>query len=557
MAILNFPADPQQDDQYTGDNGTTYIYDGVKWIGRASGTAGTNSIQNSGFVVQVDGDGDLVTPTFTIPNTAGTSGQVLTWPGGGSTLTWATSSSTTNKLVNGVNEVVLGATGAVTLPTLTVPISDNATPSGTGQTLKFSDSSQQAIIFGPASTALSPSAERIIIQGAPGYTGTTGEGGDVYLWAGPGGSLNGNGGDIKVRAGYGPGTGGGGYLNFQAGDSGTGSGGYINIESGNSNTYGLGGDITIQAKRGGEVYIRTNSDGTGNEWLFGNDGKLTLPAVSEIKTKNIDGLVNQSIRLGGGDDYISLSNYTAPVLGQSFTTADWATATWNGTSVSITGSAGFVTYINTIPTSPVLRINGSIWTETGGRSSGGDFVTFNNLPITTPTPVTITQLDVYTRTDASVAVQGDTVAIYAPNDNFWTFDGNGTMKDAGGSFIKTTTNNLVTTVLTQIVWTATETFISGAKLTIQVEAEETSGTGDWETQVCEAIVAVRGWTTTSVPVISVYGVTHTSVAPLMTFTVDRNPVSNLIEIVGTRTATARTTGNASLRIYSVETGTMV
>jgi hypothetical protein len=30
----------------------------------------------------------------------------------------------------------------------------------------------------------------------------------------------------------------------------------------------------------------------------------------------------------------------------------------------------------------------------------------------------------------------------------------------------------------------------------------------------------------------------------------------LIEIVGTRTATATTTGNASLRIYSVETGTM-
>jgi hypothetical protein len=132
----------------------------------------------------------------------------------------------------------------------------------------------------------------------------------------------------------------------------------------------------------------------------------------------------------------------------------------------------------------------------------------------------------------------------------------GVLTDAGGSFIKTTTNNLVTTVLTQIVWTATETFISGAKLTIQVEAEETGGTGNWETQMCEAVIAVRGWDNTSVPVISVYGVTHTSVAPLMTFTVDRNPTTSLIEIVGTRTATATTTGNASLRIYSVETGTM-
>jgi hypothetical protein len=74
--------------------------------------------------------------------------------------------------------------------------------------------------------------------------------------------------------------------------------------------------------------------------------------------------------------------------------------------------------------------------------------------------------------------------------------------------------------------------------------------------MCEAVIAVRGWDNTSVPVISVYGVTHTSVAPLMTFTVDRNPTTSLIEIVGTRTATATTTGNASLRIYSVETGTM-
>jgi hypothetical protein len=142
------------------------------------------------------------------------------------------------------------------------------------------------------------------------------------------------------------------------------------------------------------------------------------------------------------------------------------------------------------------------------------------------------------------------------NESIWRFGRNGALTSPGGSFTKTTTNNLATTVLTQIVWTATETYISGAKLTIQVEANETGGTGSWETQVCEAVIAVRGYTAASVPVMSVYGVTHTSVAPLMTFTVDRNPVSNLVEIVGTRTATATTTGNASLRIHSVETGTM-
>jgi hypothetical protein len=160
-------------------------------------------------------------------------------------------------------------------------------------------------------------------------------------------------------------------------------------------------------------------------WTFDPDGKLTLPAVSEINTKNNDGLVNQSIKLGGGDPYLYLTNYTNPVLGQAFTTADWATAVWDGTSLTITDCAGFITYINTATTALVLRINGSIWTETTGRQSSSDEVTFQNLPINTATPVTVTRLDVYTRTQASLAVEGDTVAIFAPNDNYWSFDGNG------------------------------------------------------------------------------------------------------------------------------------
>lgn len=172
--------------------------------------------------------------------------------------------------------------GSLLFPTLTVPISDNANPVGIGQTLKFSDTTKQAIIYGPTSTELSPSAERIIIQGAAGYTGTDGEGGDVYVWAGPGGSVNGNGGDIKVRAGQGNGTGGGGYLNFQAGDSSTGNGGYVNIEGGQSNTYGNGGDITIRAHDGGEIFLQTHNDITTQQWQFNNDGALTLPTGGTI-----------------------------------------------------------------------------------------------------------------------------------------------------------------------------------------------------------------------------------------------------------------------------------
>ena len=136
----------------------------------------------------------------------------------------------------------------------------------------------------------------------------------------------------------------------------------------------------------------------------------------------------------------------------------------------------------------------------------------------------------------------------------WTFGANGALENLG-SWTKTTTNSFNGGVASKVVWTSTEDFISGAKLLIQLECDETGGVNTWETQMCEAVIAVRGHTDTSIPVMSVYGVTHTSAAPLMTFTVDRNPVTKLIEVTGTRTGTARLSGGASLRIYSVETGT--
>lgn len=162
--------------------------------------------------------------------------------------------------------------------------------------------------------------------------------------------------------------------------------------------------------------------------------------------------------------------------------------------------------------------------------------------------------------DLALTSQTDTLIIsngagVGGGSYLWRFGANGSLEIPGGSWTKTTNNNLASTVLTQVVWTSTVNYISGAKLTIQVEADETGGSGNWETQLCEAVIAVRGYDTNSEPVISVYGVTYTSVASLMTFTADRNPTTGLIEVTGTRTATASPLNNASLRIYSVETGT--
>ena len=295
MTVLTFPTNPTLGQQYAAPNGIQYVVDGVKWTVEtvaSSSAAVTNSVQ------------DRVAPMFV---TGDHTGIAFTYNAATNVISADVTAVNGDSLVNGVHEFTLESNGATTFPTLTVPLEDNANPVGTGQVLQFGDSTQQAIIFGPVSTSTNTSAERVIIQGAPGYTGTAGEGGDVYVWAGPGGSTNGQGGDIKVRAGRGNGTGTGGYLNFQAGDSNTGNGGYINIESGSTGTYGSGGDITVEARSGGEITLRTQpSTGANNNWLFGTDGDLTLPVGGDILDSNGDSVLG-----GGADTTVSYKGFKA------------------------------------------------------------------------------------------------------------------------------------------------------------------------------------------------------------------------------------------------------
>ena len=70
MSVLNFPTTRpdgsplQPGDQYTGNNGVLYIFDGDKWVGHSpAATFGvSNAITNNTFVVQVDTAGNLVIP---------------------------------------------------------------------------------------------------------------------------------------------------------------------------------------------------------------------------------------------------------------------------------------------------------------------------------------------------------------------------------------------------------------------------------------------------------------------------------------------------------------
>lgn len=136
----------------------------------------------------------------------------------------------------------------------------------------------------------------------------------------------------------------------------------------------------------------------------------------------------------------------------------------------------------------------------------------------------------------------------------WKFDRNGALIADWNTHTRVTQSNLSGN--SSVIWTSVRNAISSVKLTIQVEATETGDNTGWHSQVCEAIVASRGYANdgngVGEPVMTVYGVTHTSTLPMITYTVQRNATTKNIEIVATKTAANSGSWGTQFRIYSVE-----
>ena len=145
----------------------------------------------------------------------------------------------------------------------------------------------------------------------------------------------------------------------------------------------------------------------------------------------------------------------------------------------------------------------------------------------------------------------------------YLFDGNTIVLPNDGiiqqrnSFTRTT-DSVVSAATPTVVWTSAVDYISSAKLVIQVECDEVGDLTGWHSQACEAIIACRGYANVyggsgGDPQMIVYGVVHTSVDPLVTFTVQRNPTTRMVEVVGTPTASA--SNGAAVKIHSIEMST--
>ena len=249
--------------------------------------------------------------------------------------------------------------GGTIFPTLSVQRGDNPSGTITGQTLLFGDAAQEAIISTPDGNDTDGiNSQRLVIN--PGQGFDSGEGGDIYLWAGRGGPTNGSGGDIKIRGGQGMANGTGGYIRIEGGDTQGGAGypGYIDITGGRGGTtqgayvritggqgatnggeagviggYGtdVGGDANITGgfggtNQGGNInitgggsalglsgYGNVNINAGASQWVFDNAGNLTVPgnlnAVTASPAPSINGFdsinslnfnASGNISLGGG-----------------------------------------------------------------------------------------------------------------------------------------------------------------------------------------------------------------------------------------------------------------
>ena len=284
MATLNFPTtDLVAGVTEYSANGTTYLWDGVKWVGRtAGGAAGTNSIQNAGYTVQVDGTGKLVLPAYLLPNTTGTPAQVLTWPASGSVLEW------TNQ------------TGGSSGPSL-----GNFT---------FADSTMHIPVLGGGSTSYLNAGgvghrNSVQIRTEVNYVDTDINTSEIAIEAGNGGfstqvtghwtgGANGSGGPTLVYAG----------VENVSGANGPGFAGMVAIDPGVTSQY------AVAVSEDGKIFLSVGEPVSTTEYTAAL-GVLTTDINGETGHANLNGiLVNQSQTIINGKSLIAMSTDRGTVL---------------------------------------------------------------------------------------------------------------------------------------------------------------------------------------------------------------------------------------------------
>lgn len=279
---LNFPltrenGDPlQSGDQYTGDNGITYVYDGVKWVGQSSTLPqGSSSLVNNGRTLQLDTAGNIRGPFYVFTHNTGTTGQVLTWPGSGNTLTWATpvvtASATTSTLINGSYKATLTNVGNLLVPGA---INNVYLSNDFGATISSGNTATAVQIF--SGNIAGPYGGEIDL----GWNGVylyTGNENNLWIFDNDGVLTLPTGGDIKDNIGN--------SLITDVRSS--------IVNGAYTATINTTGQLVLPVSTSGSARIESTSSislySNYNNWQFGSNGILTLPNTGTIRTTDLGG----------------------------------------------------------------------------------------------------------------------------------------------------------------------------------------------------------------------------------------------------------------------------
>jgi hypothetical protein len=190
---------------------------------------------------------------------------------------------------------------------------------GSGEALVFAKSANQKVIATAPGDVGQPTVSRLVIAGGDGFE--SGEGGDIYLWAGKSGvgvAGGSGGGDIKIDAGEALNSAQGGTIKIRAGDSydqgiGGGTGGFIEIYAGSGN---IGAEVDIRSGSGnsqvnsGNVTITTPFGGT---WRFDQYGNTSFPSGIVFSGTDLIAAGGNYIELASnnGNTYVGVDNANA------------------------------------------------------------------------------------------------------------------------------------------------------------------------------------------------------------------------------------------------------
>ncbi len=274
--------------------------------------------------------------------------------------------------------------------------------------------------------------------------------------------------------------------------------GIIKSHNGNSTVIIADSNITI------------STDNAINNWAFGTDGVLKLPAGGDITDSTGTSVLGSA----------ALGNYkiASGIIG---TKDNPDTGGWGGYN---------------------------IYLDPGGESSAGILIP------SVSNQNTGSSLDIYNNANVNSAIHlGVNGGTYFFRKSELEVIHNASINQ-NNAYTRVTTPSVGGLQNSAVIWTALYDYVSSVKLTIQLETNQIGDATGWHSQVCEAIIASRGWANNTTgygdPIMTVYGVTYTSTVPLATFTVQRNATTKLIEIVATRTAA--TDSGIDFRIHSVE-----